>query len=528
MDSQDKPAQQKTGPALAALQNAMATLTWWVLSVPIFIKIVGIGLLVTALFGTVVFYQIKVGLFRTHYQVHGETALAIAMSLAARLDPLIRAQNESDMHLQVNQVIGEFPDVRYIVVQDPLGKILSHGFTFPSEAPPDLLQNKADLCASCHAALSPKEIPSDLLEVPAKMRLSLGHLRAYTRGKGMILEVTAPIGDGSLGNVRLGLGDRVIAREITAIAHSLLWSVFLCSVVGISFALVLALGLVRPIRNLMLTTNRLRQGDFSARAKVYSKDEIGHLATVFNQMAEGLETYREAVREKEAERQSLLSKIVQAQEDERKTVARELHDQLGQSLSKTLLTMDSSCKNCLARHAECDEIKNDIRGMIDDVRRLAWNVRPSILDDYGLDRALDRYLKDLASRVNFSIDYQCVLPTGHPRLPGQIEVILYRVAQEAMTNIIRHANATQVSVILMRHEREISLILEDNGCGLDLHPAQARTTPPLGIIGMKERVAMVGGDLDLDSRPGQGTTVRVRIPLPDDAQEEEFKNGDHL
>ncbi len=525
MDPKDQMDLNGMGKLAATLRQCVVTAAWWALSVPIFIKIAGIGLLVTVLFGTVVFYQIKVGLFRTHYQVHGETALSLAMALAVRLDPLVRANNEDEMHLQVNQVMGEFPDVRYIVVQDPSGKILSHGFTFPSEAPSDLLQNKGDLCASCHAALPPQEISSDMLEVPAEMRLSLGHLRAYTRHKGMILEVTAPIGDGSLGSVRLGIGDRVILREIRAITHSLLGSVFLCSVIGLSFALFLALALVKPIHNLLQATNRLRQGDFAARANVYSKDEIGHLASVFNQMAEGLETYRDAVQEKEAARQSLIGKIVQAQEEERKSVARELHDQIGQSLSSTLLTMESSCKNCMARHPECDEIKDDIRGMIDEVRRLAWNVRPSILDDYGLGQALARYINEIAKRASFSIDYQCVLPPEHPRLPSQIEVTLYRVAQEAMTNILRHAQATQVSVILMRHENEITLILEDNGKGFDMDALEERSTPPLGIIGMKERVALVGGDLTVVSHSGHGTTIRVRIPVDKETLPTELTMG---
>jgi len=504
------------GKTMSRVRKWLSSALWWILSVPIFIKIIGIGLLVTLLFSTVVFYQIKVGLFRTHYQVHGETALSIAMALATRLDPLVRANNEDEMHIQVNQVMGEFPDVRYIVVQDTSGKILSHGFTFPSEAPSDLLQNKGDLCATCHAALPPQEISSDLLEVPANMRLSLGHLRAYTRQKGMILEVTAPIGDGSLGNVRLGIGDRVIVREITAITRSLLWSVVLCSVIGISLAFFLAHALVKPIHNLFQATQRLRQGDFASRADVYSRDEIGHLAAVFNQMAEGLEIYRDAVQEKEAARQSLIGKIVQAQEDERKSVARELHDQIGQSLSTTLLAMESSCSNCMARHPECDNIKRGIRSMIDDVRRLAWNVRPSLLDDYGLGQALERYINEISKRVNFSIDYQCILPPDHARLPSQIEVTLYRIAQEAMTNIIRHAQATQVSVILMRHENEITLILEDNGKGFDLQAMEQRPTPPLGIIGMKERVALVGGDLAVDARSGQGVTIRVKIPLGND------------
>src|SRR5690606_31290402 len=153
-------------------------------------------------------------------------------------------------------------------------------------------------------------------------------------------------------------------------------------------AVVLARLLVGPIRQLVDATNRVRSGDFEARARVGAGDEIGQLATAFNQMAESLQEYRRQVQEKEAARQSLLAKIVQAQEDERKTVSRELHDQLGQTLSKVLLSLQSVHRDCGCFNTRCGAIEGDIRDAIDEVRRLAWAMRPSILDDFGIEAAL--------------------------------------------------------------------------------------------------------------------------------------------
>jgi signal transduction histidine kinase len=487
---------------------------WWALSVPIFLKILGIGMLVTVLFGSVAFYQIRTGMLRTHYQIHGETALSLAMSLAGRVETLMIPPDFSALNVEVNRTMGEFPDVRYIVLQDTEGNIVSHGFTFPKEAPPDLMKNHGDLCASCHSALSPTEIPVDLLETPPQAHLSTGYLRAYTRNEGLILEVNVPVGGGKTGRVRLGVGDKIIAREMGTITRSLAFSLTLCVVVGLSLAVVLAFVLVQPIRNLVLATQRLRVGDFTARAKVFSRDEIGHLAEVFNQMTEGLEMYRQAVAEKEAARQMLIGKIVQAQEEERKHVARELHDQLGQMLSKTLLTIDSSCGGCPERHPRCPEIREDIRAMIDEVRLLAWNVRPSILDDYGLDHALARYIAETAKRVDFTLDYQSVIPPDLVRFPGpEVEVSLYRIAQEAVTNILRHAKATEASVILMYHTQETVLLIEDNGVGFNAGAREQGPLQSLGLMGMRERAALVGGEVTIDSEPGKGTTIRVRIPL---------------
>ena len=511
---------------------------WRLLSVPIFVKVLGIGLLVTVLFGTVAFLQIRIGMFRTHYQVHGETALAIVTSLAERIEPFLASRDVPALDAEINKTIGSFPDVRYIVVQDESGRILSHGFTFPKEAPPDLLAHKGDLCAACHAALAPTEIPADLLEAPLKLALPKGRVQAYQRPGGLVLEVSSPIGDGHAGTIRLGVGDTFIVREIASITRSLLWSLALCLAVSLSLSLALAFVLVQPIHNLVQTTDRVRREDFGARAQVFSGDEIGQLASAFNQMAEGLEHYRREVQEKDADLVSLIGKIVQAQEDERRSLARELHDQLGQSLSSTLLTVESACRDAPQIREACEKVKSEIRGIIDDVRNLAWQVRPSILDDYGLDRALARLIEETSRRVDFPIDYQCVPASETRRLPNHIEVTLYRIAQEGITNIMRHAAATQASVILLMHDREVSLIIEDNGKGFDLAAAEkglrggpypgggAPRRPSLGLIGMKERAALVGGEFTVDSQPGKGTTLRVRIALTTPEEEPKPNHGD--
>ena len=500
------------------LKRAFARLRWLVFSVPIFVKILGIGFLVTALFGGVAFYQIRVGMYNTHYKVHGEIALSIATSLASRIEHAVASHDLHGLDTEVAHTIETFPDIRYIVIQNAENRILSHGFTFPTEAPPDLLTRSGDLCASCHAPLAPTVIPGNLLEVPAHIVLPEGRVRAYARHGGLILEVTVPVGH-EADRLRLGVGDTVIAREIASITRSFLWSFALCLVVGLSLALALAYILVRPIHNLVEETNRIREGDFQARADVLCGDEIGHLSVSFNAMADALERYQREVREKEAARVSLIGKIVQAQEDERKSVARELHDQLGQSLSNTLLTIESSCHDSRDLEARCGQIKQQIRSLIDEVRRLAWNVRPSILDDYGLDRALARYVEETAQRCDFSMDYQCVASDKNARMPLEVEVTLYRITQESVTNIIRHAEATQVSIILLCQAHEVSLVVEDNGRGFDLASVEHGPVPSLGLIGMKERAALVGGEVILDSQPGKGTTLRVRIPLTEGAEE---------
>ncbi|MCX5759387.1 MAG: HAMP domain-containing protein [Candidatus Hydrogenedentes bacterium] len=484
------------------------------LSVPIFLKVLGIGFLVTLLFGAVAFHQISVGMFRTHYQVHGETALSITTALAGRIAPLLAGGRISDIDKDLAETMSAFPDVRYVIVQAPDRRIISHGFAFPKEVPSDLLANNKNLCMGCHDDPKSVDVTTGLMNIPpSKLKLGEGHIRAYQRREGLVLEAWAPVADGQHGTVRLGVGDRIIAKEIASISRSLFWSLALCVAVGLSLALVLTYAIVRPVHNLVQTTNQIREGDFQARADVFSQDEIGQLSLAFNQMAEGLESYRDEVREKEAVRLSLLARIVEVQEEERKSIARELHDQLGQSLSTTLLSIEALGKEAPEHSARFQDIKNDIRGIIDEVRRIAWHARPSILDDYGLDQALARYSQEISRHLPFTIDYQYVARADAPRLPNPIEVTLYRIAQEGCTNIIRHAHASQASLILLRHDHEVHLVLEDDGNGFDVQSLEKGVHPPLGLIGIRERVALVGGEFTVDSSPGKGTTLRVRIPL---------------
>ncbi|MBP8128012.1 MAG: HAMP domain-containing protein [Candidatus Hydrogenedentes bacterium] len=488
-------------------------LLWRVLCVPIFVKIIGVGLVVTALFGSVAFYESRAGIYRTHYRIHGRKALSVASALSRNIEAHIRSMNLPAVDAALDRSMSVVPDVRYAIVQDTGGNILSHGFTFPRDVPPDLASRGEELCASCHPATASTEIASELVETPSDLDFPAGEMREYHKADRLIVEARVPIGPEPLGVVRLGVGDTLIADELTAISRSMIMALATCAALGILLALGLAYLIVRPIHNLVEATNQIREGDFKARAQVFSGDEIGELSTALNQMAEGLDNYKQDALEKDKARVLLIGKIVQAQEEERKNISRELHDHFGQSLSNVLLSVEALSKDSPDRPDRLAALRRSIRALIDDVRRMAWDARPSILDDYGIDHALARYVEEISKRVAFPIDYQCVLPPDAERLPSEIEVTLYRIAQEAVTNIIRHAGAGQASIILLRHDHEVSLIVEDDGQGFDLHAVQRPGDTALGLIGMEERAALVGGDFAVVSRPGAGTTVRVRIPV---------------
>jgi signal transduction histidine kinase len=201
-------------------------------------------------------------------------------------------------------------------------------------------------------------------------------------------------------------------------------------------------------------------------------------------------------------------RVVDAQEQERARLARELHDETGQALASILLGLRSleqgaELAGTLARVAAVREL---VVSTLHSVRRLAVELRPAALDDFGLDAAIERLVETYREGGETKVDLESQLDSA--RLPPAIETTLYRIVQEALTNVVKHAGATAISVLLTRTERTVVLVVEDDGKGFD--PAAA--TNGLGLVGMRERVALVGGKLRIESG-GSGTTIAVEIPL---------------
>ena len=186
-----------------------------------------------------------------------------------------------------------------------------------------------------------------------------------------------------------------------------------------------------------------------------------------------------------------MRRIVEAQELERARLARELHDETGQALTSILLGLRS-----LERAVESD-----------DVRRLAVELRPAALDDFGLAPAIERLVD--TQRQDGSVQIDLEIQLGDDRLPADVETTMYRIVQEALTNVTKHAAATRISVLLTRTEKTAVLVVEDDGEGFEL----AGATAGLGLTGMRERVALVGGRLKVETGTGSGTTVAAEIPL---------------
>jgi signal transduction histidine kinase len=259
-------------------------------------------------------------------------------------------------------------------------------------------------------------------------------------------------------------------------------------------------------------------GDASNHRWMFTEDALETLTAIGRQIGVAVENANlyQDLRQEEQLRRQLLERVIEIQEQERRRIARELHDQTGQRLTSVFLTLGilEEAVSTPEAQAPIRDLQEMTAQILREVRNLALELRPSVLDDLGLLAALRNYLRRYQSRFRLFTDFQ-VLGLDGKRLPSEVETALFRITQEALTNVAQHAQAHRVTILLEDRGTSIMLIVEDDGVGFDVahvmnaHPHEHN----LGLYGMRERAFLLGGTLTIESTPGRGTTVFVRIPL---------------
>jgi two-component system sensor histidine kinase UhpB len=207
------------------------------------------------------------------------------------------------------------------------------------------------------------------------------------------------------------------------------------------------------------------------------------------------------------------SHVLTAQEEERTRIARELHDDTAQALTSVLVRL-----RLLERSAEDKRLRSGLAELrdltvetLEGVRRLAIDLRPPMLNDLGLEAAIQSHVQDFSRQRQINVNFTS---SGLGRLPPNVELVLYRIVQEALSNVAKHASASRVETSLSRKGRTLRLLVEDDGCGFDVEAAKGSRQSGLGLFGMEERLALIGGTLRVDSSPGKGTRLSAEVPLP--------------
>ncbi len=467
------------------LKANLERLWMWVGGVSVRTKILGIVLALTIVLGLGVTWQVRAMMSQTLLAELEERGQSVVSDLAARsVDPIL-LNDTFALYELLNETLTNHTDVIYAFVVDPQGQVLAHTFE--------------------------EGFPTALLTLNRPGVNGAETYQLYTSNQGRIHDFAAPIFEGKAGIVRLGVSEERLQDTMNAVTGQMLLTTVIVALAGIAAASLLTWLLTRPILQLVETTKRVGQGDLTARALHWADDEIGDLADAFNQMVTDLETSQQAVTEKEIAQSRLLAQLINAQEEERRRIARELHDGVGQALTSLmvglkLLNQENGGPDLSDQTTDLRQIASET---LDEVRLLSRELRPSVLDDLGLAAALERYTAEFSSRYpDLAVDLHSDLPN---RLASSVEITLYRIVQEAMTNAARHSQANTLSVLLTARNGRVQAIIEDDGDGFDPVAAR-RLAGSVGLHSMAERAELLDGTFDIESS-AKGTTVFVEVPV---------------
>jgi PAS domain S-box-containing protein len=277
---------------------------------------------------------------------------------------------------------------------------------------------------------------------------------------------------------------------------------------------VYVVGAARVIQcNIRDVTDRKRAEDGLRKAHDNLETRVIERTTDLARVNEALAGQIQRSDRAEAARRDLQVRLATAQEDERRRIARELHDQMGQYLTALglgLKTMENAALQFPGTTGQIQQLRKLTDQIGREVHNLALEIRPTALDDLGLAAAVATYAEEWGNRSGVAVDFHSTGIEGE-RMPSPVESTLYRVVQEALTNVLRHATAHRVSLVLQRTPIGVTAVIEDDGRGFDADSAEAGGR--LGLLGMRERLELVGGKLTVESVPGKSSTVIARIPL---------------
>ncbi len=460
-------------------------------------KIMGIVLGLVVLLGLGVTLQMRAQLSLTMRDELQKRGISIARDVAARSTDYLLTNNDFALHKVVVDALQHNEDVRYVLILDTKGQVVAHSFA--------------------------AGFPRDLLRANAVGAGERDHVEILQTEEGLIWDVGVPIFDGRAGTVRVGLTQLQLQRALQATTRRMAEAVAIVSLVGVLAAYGLTAILTRPILDLVQVSRAVGRGDLSRKARSSSQDEIGQLVVSFNEMTTALERSRHEVAAfsrrliaQNEERQRLLARVISAQEDERKRISRELHDETGQSLTSLMvgLKVAEGADTLEDARRSLSQLRTLAARTLEEVHHLALELRPSALDDLGLVAAIRRYVKEYSAQHGITVDCEINGFEGQ-RLPPEVESTVYRIIQEALTNVAKHAQASNVSVVMEHRGSRVVAIVEDDGRGFEVgeQPGSRPREGQLGLFGMQERASLVEGKIVVESSPGAGTTVYIEVPV---------------
>ena len=307
----------------------------------------------------------------------------------------------------------------------------------------------------------------------------------------------------------------IITRHMTLFGN--IWLILLFSLVGILITLLVNRMIIQtalyPLHELGDAIERVHSGQINIpdSLKNYKDPDISRLVIAIDSMLNRMANYTSQL-------QAISERAINAQEEERVRIARSLHDDTAQSISMLIIHLDRlgnlipSDKPDITRYIA--DAQNVATRLLENLRQIIWDLRPSILDDLGLYSAIRWFARTNLEKAGVKVEF--LAANEGTRLLPYLETMLFRIAQEAISNILRHANASKVSIRLWTADEQFWLEIKDDGCGFDLEKTAegAVDRKQLGLLGIEERVSLVGGVVRVESAKGSGTRLQLHIPLP--------------
>ncbi len=458
-------------------------------AVPLRLKIMGMVVGTALLIAVLTAFQVRRAMTDEIFRQLRERSCSTALEFASRAPEYVLVNDIFGLTRLFKDAVSNRRDLRYAFMISPKGEVVAHSFSggFPME-------------------LLSVESPNPSEEVGGAARV--------VTDEGVVWDCSAQVMRGMLGRVRVGISTERAQRTIDSLVRSMIFTIGVVAMAGLLFSALLTWFLTRPIAQLAQAAARIRRGDYDIHLESCSTDEIGSLVAAFNDMAVQLAEAERVRQEREALRKEYLRKIIEVQEEERRRVARELHDQVAQALVALRLDLKliENAKDPKVLSQRIQRLRQTIAYEMEAIHELALALRPPVLDDMGLLAALEHYVKEYSARYDFSIDF-LAFGLEEVRLESYIETAVYRIVQEALANIARHAQAENATIILeLVDGTELRGVIHDDGQGFDV---SKRGVTQMGLYGMEERVHLLGGKISIDSRPGEGTVISFSIPVGD-------------
>lgn len=288
--------------------------------------------------------------------------------------------------------------------------------------------------------------------------------------------------------------------------------------IGISLlTIILVRRIVIPLQLLVKGTQRVGKGDLDVSIPIKSKDEIGHLSRAFNVMSHNLKQSLGDLKQSEFRLQRLNSRLISAQEDERKRLSVELHDELGQSLAvlklKVIFLEEGLDASGIKAKQECEDMTAYIDQMIENVRRLSRDLAPSSIEDLGLSASL-MWLADTIKKF-FAIEADINLESMDDNLSLDSQILIYRIFQEAISNAVKHSSATSIIIKGYHRKKQLIFSIQDNGKGFDMEQINSNKSEykGLGLPTMQERARMLGASFTIKTHKDSGTLLQFSVPV---------------